>query len=48
MPEEGGSATGREASEEAGTAVTGKDCESIQYTHMAPARQRESSGLTIG
>ena len=29
-------------------AVMGKDCESIQYTHLAPARQRESSGLTIG
>jgi hypothetical protein len=48
MPEEGGSATGREASEEAVTAVASEDCESIQYTHMVPARQAGSSGLTSG
>ena len=48
MPEEGGSARGREASEAADTAVTGGDCDSIQYTHMAPAGQSRSSALTIG
>lgn len=45
MPEEGGSARGREASEAAGTAVIGGDCESIQYTHRVPAGQRIRGGV---
>jgi hypothetical protein len=48
MPEEGGSARGGEASDAVGTTVASEDCQSIQYTHMGPARQSRSNDLTIG